>query len=469
MPCKHFLQATLALCLLACTWGKPLGAEERTIGSSPVDVAVQPDLVHGPELQAYVDRVDASYRWEVREDTQISGCEIVRLHLVSQSWQGNDWRHVLYLIKPLQLDTRRRDAVLLIGGGRWQAEWPESGPESLEVRREASLLATVANHFGCIIAVLNQVPFQPLLGDKYEDEIIATTFANYIQTQDASWPLLLPMVKSAVRAMDATTEAARQRWGIDLDQFTVTGASKRGWTTWLTGAVDPRATTICPMVIDMLNMQQQMQHQLASWGAYSEQIADYTELNLPELLGTPRGSKLQCIVDPFAYRQSLRQPKLLIFGTNDRYWPLDACNLYWEQLQGDKYLLYVPNQGHSINDYARVLGSIAAVHRGQHAGRSLPKLNWVFEQSDTAMQLQVRASGDIDSVQGWVAHAPTRDFREAQWHSKACTRGADSQWTLDVPRPSSGFVACFVEVVCVDESLPASFSTNVEIASSIQL
>lgn len=44
---------------------------------------------------------------------------------------------------------------------------------------------------------------------KHEDEIIAATFAKYMQTEDPTWPLLLPMVKSAVRGMDATTAAAQ--------------------------------------------------------------------------------------------------------------------------------------------------------------------------------------------------------------------------------------------------------------------
>ena len=74
------------------------------------------------------------------------------------------------------------------------------------------------------------------------------------------------MVKSAVRAMDATQEAMKKEWGLDVETFTVTGASKRGWTTWLTGAVDDRAVAIAPMVIDMLNMSPHTKLQRASFG-----------------------------------------------------------------------------------------------------------------------------------------------------------------------------------------------------------
>lgn len=436
-----------------------------TAGASP-QATPSAILRAGSELSDYVALPDENYRWEVREQQKIQNCDVLRLHLTSQRWHGIDWRHVLTLIKPAQVDASRADAVLVISGGSWKKDWPDNGPETMPTSGEARMMAAVANQFGCVVAVLSQVPFQPMMGGKHEDELIATTFANYLETHDPTWPLLLPMVKSAMRGMDATSAAAQQQWGLTLNQFTVTGASKRGWTTWLTGATDPRVTAIAPMVIDMLNMNAQMKLQVESFGGYSEQIEDYTELNLPDMLSTPRGHVLQSIVDPFAYREKLTLPKLLIFGTNDRYWPLDACNLYWDQLPGEKYLLYVPNEGHGIKDTARVFGSISAFHHSLHGGQPLPKLDWDFSQVEGRVTLDVTVQGAVDTVRGWVATADTRDFRDARWEQRACQSNGQNAWQLAVPIPQHGFMACFAECVSVADTMPAFFSTNVRIFSA---
>ncbi|MEM7477419.1 MAG: PhoPQ-activated protein PqaA family protein [Planctomycetota bacterium] len=421
----------------------------------------QEGLVGSKTLKNYVSQTDDSYRWEVREELTVSGCDVLRLHLTSQTWRDISWKHVMYLIRPNGLDLKREDAVLVIGGGSWRPEWPDNGPAKVEVRGEAQLMASVAQQFGCVIAVLSQVPMQPIMGDKYEDEIIAATFAEYIRTGEPTWPLLLPMVKSAVRGMDTAVAAGKEHWNVNLKEFTVTGASKRGWTTWLTGATDPRATVIAPMVIDMLNMNVQMKHQLAAWGKYSEQIADYTELDLPRYLDTPAGKNLQQIVDPFSYREDLKQSKLLIFGTNDRYWPVDASNNYWEDLKSPKYLLHVPNQGHGIDDYARVIGSIRAIHRSKHVGEKLPDMDWSFDEAEGQVKLSIEATGPVGAVRAFVANSANRDFRNSNWKQMPCKKVGDNRWECTVPKPEAGHKALFGEIVTKGQGMPGFFSTNI--------
>ena len=48
-----------------------------------------------------------------------------------------------------------------------------------------------------------------------------------------------------------------------VKEFVITGASKRGWATWTTAAVDNRVKAIMPMVIDLLNIKPSFEHH---WG-----------------------------------------------------------------------------------------------------------------------------------------------------------------------------------------------------------
>jgi PhoPQ-activated pathogenicity-related protein len=273
------------------------------------------------------------------------------------------------------------------------------------------------------------------------------------------------MVKSAVRGLDATVEFVQQQWKTKLKTFTVTGASKRGWTTWLTGAVDARATAIAPMVIDMLNMSPQMKHQVAAWGDFSREIHDYTDLGLQKYLDTPRGKALHAIVDPYAYRAFLKQPKLILLGTNDRYWPLDALNLYWNELSGEKYILYIPNNGHGLKDIVRISGSLGALHDRAAGKLTLPKLSWKL--TEAAGELSMRVESDVapKSVVAWVAHSATRDFRDSHWSSHP-TKANKSGHEFAIAIPKGRFSALYGEAVYNGRTLPYYLSTNVRIVGS---
>jgi PhoPQ-activated pathogenicity-related protein len=300
--------------------------------------------------------------------------------------------------------------------------------------------------------------------DRTEDALIAYTFDQYLQTGESDWPLLLPMVKSTVRAMDAMQSIVRERWGASIESFTVSGASKRGWTAWLTAAVDKRVMAVAPMVIDVLNMRAQMEHQKETWGEVSDEIRDYAALNLPERLKTERGQQLLTMVDPFSYRQQLTRPKLILLSTNDPYWPLDALNLYWSELPGPKHVLYVPNQGHGLRDADRVIGGVSAVHRYAAEGKPMPETTWSFASTPAELKVQVKADREARKVLVWSAQSPTQDFRQAHWTGRQCTKEADG-YACSATRGPDGYTAVFAETSFQDEGkLPFSTTTTICIA-----
>jgi len=173
------------------------------------------------------------------------------------------------------------------------------------------------------------------------------------------------MVKSAVKAMDAAQAFAKEK-DKPITRFVVTGASKRGWTTWLTGASDPRVKAIAPMVIPTLNLDAQNKHQLENFGGkFSEQIQDYTDRGLIGSESKPNAKELLAMVDPYTYRNRLRLPKFQINGTNDPYWTLDSLNLYWDELVGPKWVVYLPNAGHGLDQHREyAMGAIGALCSG---------------------------------------------------------------------------------------------------------
>jgi PhoPQ-activated pathogenicity-related protein len=354
------------------------------------------------------------------------------LHLVSQTWQGANWEHRVQIFRPDKV-AYPDFCVLLNTGG--------NGGD-----RETAASLALANAAGVICATVYNIPNQPLYGGKREDELIAYTWQKFLETGDETWPLQFPMTKSVLKSMDAIQAFAKSAKQPPISRFLVTGASKRGWTAWLVGASrDPRVVAIAPMVIDMLNMPAQIPHQLAAYGKPSEQVSDYTNAGLIQQLTTPKGKRLVALVDPYQYRDRLALPKLIVLGTNDRYWSQDALNLYWSDLRGPKSVLYVPNSGHGLQDTARVFATISAFARAQAARKPWPRLAWTYGgRSDGSVALTLLSeSGDIapKSARLWRAHAPTRDFRDAKWTFEPMTPASRGKGAFagqqDAPKTAS--------------------------------
>jgi PhoPQ-activated pathogenicity-related protein len=396
-------------------------------------------------LARYVAKPDPSFTWEVRTRYRAKGADAIELVMQSQIWQGVAWKHQVVLIKPRGLN-KPDHALVIVGGGRWQESFAEPAPEEEDLPKGGDVFVDLAKLLHTVVVVVAQVPYQPLF-DLSEDRLIAYTFDQYERTGDPEWPLLLPMVKTVVRALDASDAAARREWKQPLATFTVFGASKRGWTTWLTAAVEPRVTAFAPVVIDALNMAQHFPHQTAVFGAPSEEIKPYTDLGLPEILSSDRGAPLRSIVDPYSYRDALRQPKLIMLATNDAYFPFDSLNLYWDGLEGPKYILYLPNEPHRIKHYGQAFRALRELHESASVGgRPMPKIEWEFAWADgNGGRLCVRSDPKPRAVRLWSAASEGRDFRRAVWSAGPEISARDAA-SIALEPPASGYRATFAEV-----------------------
>lgn len=415
-------------------------------------------------LADYALARDPATRCEHVADGEIAGGRYSTCRLVSQTWRGAEWAHELSIYCPP--DPASTDTMLLWIDGGSAGKVPEAG-KVIGPSDTVKTLALFANAAGLSAAVVRQVPYQPMFDGLSEDDLIAHTFVEFARTGDASWPLLLPMVKSAVEAMTAAGKIARDRFGLDVDGFVVTGASKRGWTTWLAAAVDDRVRAALPMVIDMLSLERHVELQFASFGAMSDKLEDYTSRGIEKLLLTPRGRELIDIVDPYRYRDRITQPKLIALGTNDPYWPLESLDLYFDGLSGPRWVSYAPNEGHGLPP-VRLAGLVAALGRHAIGAGRLPDLRWEFALTEEGVACTVRSDEQPTEVVLWQATSPSRDFRQARWTSAPVAAGADgaASWQAMLGRPTEGHAAALVECHYAREPVPLVLTTSVHVQAA---
>lgn len=410
------------------------------------------------DLKSYVERPDAAYSWKLKGKSELPLGTIYDLQLVSQEWQGIRWEHGLQVYLPRGVSPTK---TLFL--------WNQGGKPSLG---SAAFGLELGRKMNAPCVFLFGIPNQPLLEGKKEDDLISETFLRYLRTSDENWPLLFPMVKSLVKAMDALQEFAKEEWKQPVTGFVVSGASKRGWTTWLTGVADSRVKAIAPLVIDTLNMVEQMEYQRKSFGEYSEQIADYTRKGLVPIPDTTTARKLWRMVDPYSYREELKIPKLLINGNNDPYWTVDALNLYWDGLGGPKWVMYVPNAGHNLEqrvedkpDRTRAVNGLAAFGRHMIHGLPMPEVKWKHESVGENARLVVETSTPPKAARLWICDGPTRDFRKATWKSGAVKTDGDRVIGV-CPIPGEGCRAFYAEVEYEVGGYPFQLSTQIRVLGS---
>jgi PhoPQ-activated pathogenicity-related protein len=166
------------------------------------------------------------------------------------------------------------------------------------------------------------------------------------------------------------------------------------------------------------------------------------------------------MVDPYSFRDRLSMPKLLINGSNDRYWTLNALDLYWDGLKEPKYLVELPNAGHGLEvnrDWA--VNGLGSFFRHVITGRPMPRLSWTMSDSSSGLAtLTVQADQEPRSARLWTATAPTRDFREAKWTSAPVEIGRTLK--AELRQPASGKLAAFAELEYEIDGIPYHLTTT---------
>lgn len=426
-------------------------------------------------LDRYIAKPDPAYSWKLVASLRGEDYRAYIVELTSQKWRSEAevdrpvWKHWLTIVKPDKVAGDK--AVLFIGGGNNRGAAPAT---------VSSRAANFAVEAKTVAAELGMVPNQPLFFSdskdvgRFEDDLIAYTRVKHMKTGDDEWLVRLAMVKSGIRAMDCVQEFMASEAGgkLKINEFVVSGGSKRGWTTWLVGAMDKRVIAIMPTVIDALNSQVITRHHFEAYGFFSPALKDYVNHKLfPDKVGTPEYRRILAIEDPYNYRHRdrLMIPKYLVNASGDEFFLPDNSQFYFNDLQGEKYLRYVPNSKHNLAG-TDARESLLAFYQAVIKGKARPKFSWKKEQDGS---LVVTTVDKPQRVNLWQAsNQKGRDFRVDTigriWSSSPLSEQSPGVYIGSVAKPAQGYTAFFVELAYDSGgTYPFKFTTEVSIVPDV--
>ncbi|MFA6242501.1 MAG: PhoPQ-activated protein PqaA family protein, partial [Candidatus Hydrogenedentales bacterium] len=434
--------------------------------------AASPGAMATP-LDDYVAAPDGAYTWNLLNTYPHAGYTDYVFHMASQNWltlaevDRTLWEHYMVITVPDVVS--HETGILYISSGNSSNAEPTSND---------SMLVQMALDTQTVTAWLRQVPNQPLtfagdpFGPRSEDEQIAYCWRKFLDTGESKWLSRLPMTKSAVRALDTVTAFMGSATGgaRTVDKFVVTGASKRGWTTWTTAAVDSRVVAFAPMVIDLLNMQVSFRHHFDALGFWSPQIVDYTNEGITEEFTSPEMKALTDIVEPYSYLDRyVNKPKFVMNGSQDEFFLPDSSQFYWERLTGEKRLRYVPNAGHGLN--AGAISDLRAWYWSIINDVPRPDVTWT-KMHDGSLEIHV-SGGTPSQVLLWETATVSErsfslEFQPPLYTSSVLAPSGTDTYTASVAAPPSGWKAFLVEFTFPSGGpTPFRFTTEISIVPDV--
>lgn len=431
-------------------------------------------------LDDYVNKPDPSYSWfdtgitfqDTLQNVGNQSCTYTAhvLNMTSQTWlteddfaegskHGHVWWHFLTVIIPDNVNYSNGGLMYITGGSNGQNT--PAGPDSDDIQ----IPARIGCNTGTVSMALFHVSNQPIVfkddprqQTRWEDAIIAYGWRKFVE--DPSRPEILvrlPMTKAAVRALDTVTSYLAQpsflasHPGAEQfpEKFVVAGASKRGWTTWTHAAVDSRVIGMAPIVMDLLNTWESVEHHYRAYGGWSWVLQDYSQEGFTSFYRTPEAKLLAEIEDPLSYfDRYVGMPKFVINGPMDEFFQPDDSLWWWSQLPEPKHFFMVPNAEHSMaTGIPRLVPALTAWAKSVLKGQRAPKFSWTIDGCDDPGE-DCDRSGDIRIF------AETKPSRVSLWKSTTSESSAGRRdWRAANYNGNPGRPPCpyiYVEGICTN-------------------
>jgi PhoPQ-activated pathogenicity-related protein len=417
-------------------------------------------------LKEYVMDENEPFSYEIVDTIKGDTWTEFIVKMVSGTWLTEKevdetvWWHWVNIIVPDQI--RETEAMIIIGGG--------SAYDTIATPSEERLVKA-ALKTGSVVSRVSNIPYQPIdfKGDqkdeRYEDDIIAYGWRQFLESgakeKDAEWLVRFPMTRAVVRAMDVVQEVTLKAQK-PVRSFFVTGASKRGWTTWTTAAVDDRVIGIAPIVIDLLNIVPSFKHHYQCYGEWSPAIDDYVNEGIMDWMNTEEFETLLDLVEPYSFIDELTIPKFMINAASDEFFVTDSWKFYWDDLKGDSYLQYVPNGNHGLQGTYQP-ASLISFYNAVITDTKIPEFNWNINGNTINMQIDPKSDYIIKK---WEAvNNKDRDFRiyviGKAWQEEKLEKEPDGIYNINISKPDSGYKAALLEVIFnPDSDFPLTFTSG---------
>lgn len=268
---KSSLSSLLLLLLVAVAVESSSWEQLPNVG---LKYAREPNISQQTPLDSYSWAYDGTAGFSVDNVTYSGrGFTAYVLNFNSQTWMPAQssqplWQHWLTVCVP-------HASVVQSTGFLWM-DGPSNQPRpSKELYAPVDLMCSSMDG---VVVYLPQCPNQPLHfpdhpGGLKEDDLIAYGWRKFLNESrqnppaNPQWLMRLPMTKAGVNAMTAAQVFIGKRFpNIKLNDFIVSGASKRGWNTWTVAAVDARVRAAVPVVMPIPNIVKNIGSEYRAYG-----------------------------------------------------------------------------------------------------------------------------------------------------------------------------------------------------------
>lgn len=424
-------------------------------------------------LSKFVSKSDSNYKFEVIEEKQGEGYKAYILDFTSQSWHPEKtvppvWRHWLTVIVPKQ---RVKDiGMLVLTNGFSTPETPMSEIPLYFISLAVSSKSIVAilEGFPRDKVGIYKTPTQVTNLEFYE--FASWSLKQYFETHDPSWIVFCPLVKTVVRAMDATQDLLLKnlRSEIPLKEF-ILCADTPYFVPWLAPSVDNRVIGLISINTCGFHFEQQIKRMFMDEIALPNFFAEMDDAGLLPLLETEDGENLLKIIDPYYYRESLKIPKLVI-SLNNSQWqdmiylseqaiseiPEPVHWLIYPQLQLSREYAFLPQQTlYNFSSVSRTnlriydfKDTIQVFYQRLLGQRNMPLFQWDFSQRG---ECRIKVSEDVIECRIWYCSNEKRGAlfgpENKDWKYKILSESAEGIYRTTIPVQPEQYTAVFAEVI----------------------